>query len=411
MISSSIALSLMLLATAGDDGSADTWPQWRGPARDGQFTGPEWAMELGDESLAESWRVEDLGPSYSGPVVSGRRVFTTSTVGERDEVVTAFDRATGEKIWEVSWAGAMEVPFFAARNGSWIKSTPACDGEALFVAGMRDVLVCLSADTGEERWSLDLAKELETPNPDFGFVCSPLVEGEHVYVQAGMSFIKVDKRSGAIVWRSLTDAPGMHSQFSSPLMAEIAGRPQLLVQTREALVGVDPEQGGALWSIPVKTFRGMNILTPLVVGDSVFTAAYGGRAQRIEITAGENGFTAEQAWDSGSQGYMTSPVLIDGHAYFFTRSNRFTCLDLETGEERWTSPPTGDEYWSLIAQGERILALSNTGRLYLLAANPEEYQVLDEREVSEEESWAHLAAAGDQLFIRSQTSLIAYDWK
>jgi len=96
---------------------------------------------------------------------------------------------------------------------------------------------------------------------------------------------------------------------------------------------------------------------------------------------------------------------------FGTESCRALLVDVATGEERWTSPPTGDDYWSLIAQGQRILALSNTGRLYMLAANPEAYEVIDEVELTDEESWAHLAAAGEQLFVRSQNALIAFDWK
>ena len=131
----------------------------------------------------------------------------------------------------------------------------------------------------------------------------------------------------------------------------------------------------------------------------------------FSVTEGESGAQVEQAWNSGVQGYMTSPVIVDGHAYLFLRSNRFSCIDLETGEKRWTSPPTGDDYWSLAVQGDRILALSNTGVLRLVQADPEGYQVLSEREVAEAESWAHVAPAGDQVFIRTQESLIAFGWK
>ncbi len=38
------------------------------------------------------------------------------------------------------------------------------------------------------------------------------------------------------------------SAFSSPIIATIAGQRQLLVQTRERLVGVDEESGKELWS-------------------------------------------------------------------------------------------------------------------------------------------------------------------
>ena len=104
--------------------------------------------------LERLWRVE-LGPSYSGPIVYGPRVFVTETEDKRREVVRAFDRDSGAELWRTAWDGAMSVPFFAKANGDWIRSTPACDGEALFVGGMRDVLVCLEVETGAVKWRVD----------------------------------------------------------------------------------------------------------------------------------------------------------------------------------------------------------------------------------------------------------------
>ncbi|MHC5003608.1 MAG: PQQ-binding-like beta-propeller repeat protein [Planctomycetota bacterium] len=399
------------MPTAAAAEAGNTWTQWRGPARDGRFLGPTWPERLGDGRLERLWRVGDLGPSYAGPIVTADRVFSVETRGEADEFVRAFDRQTGRLLWETSWKGAMKVPFFAARNGSWVRSTPAFDGERLYVAGMCDVLVCLDGDSGETVWTVDFKDRFSTPVPSFGFVCSPLVTDEHVFVQAAGSLVKLDKRTGATVWRTLDDGGGMDSAFSSPTVATIHGRPQLLVQTRVRLCAVNPDTGELLWERPIKAFRGMNILTPAPVGDAVFTAPYGGRAQLLRVGRSEASFSAEQAWDNRVQGYMTSPVIIAGHAYFFTRSNRFVCLDLATGEEAWISGPTGDSYWSLVAQGDRILALSDTGRLRLIKASPAAYEVVDEAPVSEDQTWAHLAVAGQEIFIREQTGLVAYRWR
>jgi len=409
------------LATTSDDGpgrgrattlGSAPWTQWRGPTRDGQVGGTRWPERLSEDRLELLWRVDDLQDSYSGPIVGDDLVFTSETRDEEEEVITAYDRATGELVWTASWPGAMQVPFFAAKNGSWIRSTPAFDGERLYVAGMSDVLVCLDALTGEVAWTADFKERFGTPLPSFGFVCSPLVTDRHVYVQAGASFVKVDKRTGETVWRSLADPGGMMgSAFASPILATLAGQPQLVVQTRTALAGVDPENGDELWSREIPAFRGMNILTPTVHDGAVFTATYGGKARLLRIGAPDDGHEVTQEWENRVQGNMTSPVVIDGHAYLLNRSNRFTCIDLADGEVEWISPPTGDDYWSLVAQGDRILALANTGRLRLLAANPDEYTVVDEREVSEDDTWSHLAVSGDQLFIREQFGLAAWRWR
>ena len=137
------------------------------------------------------------------------------------------------QLWAAEWPGAMSVPFMAKRNGDWIRSTPAYDGQSVYVAGMRDVLVCLDAGTGAERWRVDFVEQFKSPLPAFGFVCSPLVVGDHVFVQAAAGFCKLDKRTGQVVWRILEDGGGMFgSAFSSPVLATVCGQEQLLVQTR-----------------------------------------------------------------------------------------------------------------------------------------------------------------------------------
>ncbi len=393
--------------------SASGWNQWRGPNRDGTLGGPAWPERLNADTLTPMWRVENLGPSYAGPVVNKAAVFTVETSESRVEVVRAFDRTSGDPLWQSQWEGAIKVPFFAAKNGSWVRSTPTCDGERIFAGGMRDVLVCLDAESGDVIWKVDFVERFGSPVPAFGFVSSPLVTADHVYVQAGAGFVKLDKRSGDTVWRVLVDDGGMDgSAFSSPTLATLAGREQLLVQTRAELCGVSADSGDVLWRRPIRTFRGMNILTPVVFEQRVFTSSYGGRSVLLDLAADDSGeLAATPVWDSAVQGYMTSPVVIEGCAYLFTRSNRFTCIELATGEVKWTSGPTGDEYWSLVAQGKRILALANTGMLRLIDADPEAYRVVDEIEIPDAPSWAHLAVAGDEVIIRGLHSLASYRWR
>ena len=130
-----------------------------------------------------------MGPSYSGPIVSGTRVFVTETRDESHEIVRTLDRATGEELWKVEWPGALSVPFFAKSNGSWIRSTPACDSVRLYVAGIRDVLVCLDVATGAELWRVNFVDKYNSPLPGFGTVCSPLLDAEHLYIQAAASVV------------------------------------------------------------------------------------------------------------------------------------------------------------------------------------------------------------------------------
>lgn len=387
----------------------ESWPQWRGPQRDGHHRGKRWPDRLAPNALQQLWSVA-LGPSYSGPVIVGDRVFTTQTKDKKYEVVHALDRRTGKELWQTSWEGSMTVPFFAAANGSWIRSTPAVDGNRIYVAGMRDVLVCLDTDTGREVWRFDFVQQFKTPLPSFGFVCSPLVDGEYVYVQAGASVVCLNKHTGAVVWRTLKDSGGMEdSAFSSPVIATVGGRRQLLVQGRHNLSGVDPTTGEVLWSRLVPSFRGMNILTPVVWNDSIFTSTYQNKSWLYRISQQSDRFSVSQVWENNAQGYMTTPVLIDDHVYLFLQNQRFTCIDLKTGERKWTSGTYG-KYCSLVAQGDKILALDQRGILMMIRANPNQFELLGSVKVSDEETWAHLAVCDDELYIRGLNTLTAYRW-
>lgn len=389
---------------------AETWPQWRGPTRDGFVRGTAWPASLSPDHLQLVWHA-DLAPGYPGPIVAADRVFVAETKDQKREIVRALDRKTARELWVAEWPGAMSVPFMAKRNGDWIRSTPAYDGQALYVAGMRDVLVCLDAGTGAERWRVDFVEQFQTPLPAFGFVCSPLVVGDHVFVQAAAGFCKLDKRTGQVVWRVLPDGGGMFgSAFSSPVLATLCGQEQLLVQTRQKLVGVAPESGQVLWSREIPAMLGMNILTPTVRGDTIFTSAYGGGSQLLEIKKEAGGFQAETVWKTALQGYMSTPVVIDRYAYLHLRNQRFTCVDLTTGEQKWTTQPYG-QYWSLVAQHDRILALDQRGELLLIQATPEKFDLLDTRKISDQETWGHLAVSGEDVFVRELQGISAYRWK
>lgn len=401
------------LSTIKEKSSAtQDWNQWRGPNRDGQIGGVPWPESLAENYLEPIWHAK-LGPSYSGPVVSTDAVFVTETRDKSHELVRALSRVDGKELWKAEWQGAINVPFFAKSRGDWIRATPAYDGKNLFVAGMRDVLVSFDAKTGKEQWRVDFSKQFNSPLPEFGLVCSPLIDGNALYIQASNAIVKLNKNTGKTIWRTLEGENNIMSNgaFSSPLLAEVAGAKQLIVQTREELVGLDPETGKTLWKQMVPSFRGMNILTPVVFGDAIFTSSYQNKSWLYRLTKGANGIAVEQAWENTAQGYMSTPVVIDGHAYLHLGNQRFTCINLKTGERTWTSGKPFGKYASLVAQRDRILALDERGILLLIKANPKEFELLSERQISEDETWAHLAVSGNELFVRELNGLAVYRWQ
>jgi outer membrane protein assembly factor BamB len=165
-----------------------------------------------------------------------------------------------------------------------------------------------------------------------------------------------------------------------------------------------------LRSQDIPAMLGMNILTPSMRGDTIFTSAYGGGSQLLEIKRQANGFQATTAWKTAWQRYMSTPVVIDRYAYLHLRNQRFTCVDLTTGDKKWTTEPYG-QYWSLVAQGDRIVALDQRGELLLICATPEKFDLPDSRKIREQETWGRLAVCGEQVFVRELNGVSAYHWK
>lgn len=383
------------------------WTQWRGPNRDG-ISNLQWPDTLSNNKLIEE-RSIDLQPSYSGPIVVGDTVFVTETENKQNEVVKAIRISDGKEIWRTSWAGAMKVPFFAASNGSWIRATPTWDNGKLYVGGIKDVLVCLNGETGEVIWKRDFPADSGSSVPSFGYVSSPMIDGDFLYAQAGGCFQKINKETGETVWKSLNDGGGMYgSAFSSPRIATLAGKRQAVVLTRTTLNGVDLESGAKLWSQEIPAFRGMNIVTPTIVDNGVFLSTYRNTSQFFEVTSNGDTFAINEKWKVPQAAYMSTPVVVDGHAYMRLQNQRFCCMDLKTGEAKWRTKPYG-KYASLIVAGDKIMALDERGDLMLFKANPEKFELVDARKVADD-SWAHLAATKDRIFIRDLNALKIFKW-
>lgn len=395
-------------ASEADPSAAAAWNQWRGPNRDGTVAGSDWPEDLSGLELL--WRI-DLGKGYSGPLVVGDWVYVTESADRDTEAVRALSRTDGKTVWSLSWPGRGRVPFFAARNGDWIRATPLHDGEAIYVGGMQEVLIKLDAETGKEIWRVDFPARFGTAIPEFGFVSSPLIDGDALFVQAANSIVKLDRHSGKTLWRQLQNSGDIYSSgaFSSPVVTDLAGRRQLLVQTREILYGLDPAAGDVLWEQPVPSFRGMNILTPVIHGNSVLTSTHRHGTYLFRISGAGEQYESRQIWQNKVQGYMSSPVVVDGHAYLHLGNGRLACLDLASGTESWISKPFG-KYWSLAVQQEKLLALDAGGELFLLRANPRELEVLDSRQIAAQSTWGHLAVSGNEIFVRELEAVTAYRW-
>ena len=217
------------------------WPGFRGRDRNGVVSGVELATDWTATPPELLWR-RGVGPGWSSFALAGGRLFTQEQRGE-DEVVSAYDAATGEPLW----LHGDKARFWEAMAGAGPRATPTYDAGWLYTVGAYGRLNALDPATGQVRWTRAVSVDTEAKPPDWGYASSPLVVDGLVVVQtgakAGNTVVAYDRGTGEPRWQ--TDAGG-HS-YSSAHLTELAGVRQLLILTGAGVASVAPADGALLW--------------------------------------------------------------------------------------------------------------------------------------------------------------------
>ena len=349
------------------------------------------------------WRQSTTGPGYSGIVVVDGLLYTMMQDGP-DEAVVCLDAATGEERWRYRYRAS-----FVSDQGSGPRSTPAVYDGLVYAVGATGLMHCLDARTGRPIWRRDLIGELGGRIPDWGVSFSPLVVGDLVFVMpggaGGRSVAALDRHSGAVRWQSLDDRPG----YASPVYATLAGQPQVLFFTAEALVSVEPQTGRLYWRFPWTTSMDCNIATPIVSDPYVFiSTGYGRGCALLRVVALPGGGAgAEVVYRSTAmRNHFSTPVLVGEYLYGFDET-RLTCMELATGRVRWHRG--GFRKGSLIACNDKLIVLGEYGKLALLAATPDGYRELARTRLCRHRTWTPPTLVAGRLFVRDEQEIMCLD--
>lgn len=260
--------------TATPSAQAD-WPDWRGPMRTGVSLDPLPPTLPDDPTpLFEI----PANPGYAAPVVAqGRLIWLEDR--ENRETVVCHDATTGKHLWSRSFAAAWGDEFEPGP-----RCTPVVDGDRVYVQSNQGEFACLKLNSGDVLWNFSFR--------DYGMVWisergsgigaatrrghtgSPVLDGDRIIVQVGSenraSLVAFDKISGKELWRSQSDL----AAYTSPMVGTLAGIRQVVTATCEGLLGVAVEDGALLWRVPFKTQANRNVLTPILHQETVTFASF-----------------------------------------------------------------------------------------------------------------------------------------
>jgi outer membrane protein assembly factor BamB len=395
------ALLLVLFLTLPFTAPAADWPQWRGPDRDGisNETGLLTSWPQGGPKVV--WRVSGLGVGYSSFSIVGGRMFTQGQRGKQ-EFVLALDVKTGNKLWETVTSRDFEND-----RGSGPRGTPTFDNGKLYAMTGEGTVVCLDAATGKILWQVDSVRQFGGSVPHWGYSESPLIDGDRVIVMPGgrgASLVSLDKRTGAVQWKTGNDPAG----YSSAILADVGGSKQVIVLSGQSAFGVQESTGELLWRYNKIANNVANIATPIYHDGAVFlSSAYDTGCALLKLNP--KGMQ-EVYFNRDMMNHYSSSILLDGVLYGYSNA-LLTAMDFKTGKQLWRNRSVGKG--SVTYAEKHLYALGEDGMVGLIEASPDAYKEVSRFEYQKGSlpSWSPLVISDGRMYLRDQDNLTSYDIK
>ncbi len=339
----------LTLSVATNPLTAEDWPQWRGAERLAIWDETGIVDELPD-ALKVTWRVPIRG-GYAGQAVAGGRVFVTDWVEDpasrtRDgtERLLALDEETGAVLWTHEWSATYRMLMASYAIGP--RATPTVDGDRVYVLGATATgrLFCVDVDDGVVIWQKDYAADYDSSIPTWGTSSPPLVDGDRLIAVVGgkpdAMVVAFDKQTGDEVWRSIETAGEMG--YSPPIIFEAGGVRQLFSWHPSALASRDPETGAFHWSQAWEAGAGMAIAMPFKSGDYLLVSQLYNGSMMMRLN--QDRPAATMLWKGKGRSpdaprrlhsAIMTPLVIGDSIYGLDVNGELRMLDARTGEQVW----------------------------------------------------------------------------
>lgn len=343
--------------TSGD------WPWWRGYNRDGKTTDQSTYPLKWSETENVAWKVRVPGRGNSSPIVVGDRVFLTTAEKSRGvQSVLCYDRRDGRLRWRSDvHQGSLGEP--GHTDNTHASASAACDGERVFAVFLfgKDVFVTALNLNGERLWQTHVGKNTS----DWGLAASPTVYKELVLLSSDSAkdgFVAaLNRRTGRIWWRKARSAS---DSYTSPVIAKISGRDQLLLAGGDHVIACDPMTGEQLWSKKCVT----EVMCGTLAWDGNTVFASGGWPERVTVALNAGSDSAEVKWTNNTKIYVSSMLVHDGCLYG-SYDAILHCLDTKTGKRNWKVRISADSYGSPVLAGGNLYIPTRDGKVHVFKPN------------------------------------------
>ncbi len=303
-------------------------------------------------SIAGSGKKQRLAAS---PVVGGGKLYAMGT----DGVVSAFDAASGARLWSQSFTVKGDASSSVYGGGA-----SYADGKIFVTTGVGEV-ASLDAATGKQLWKVKPAGPLRgSPTIAFGSVYVMTIDNQVVSLNAA---------DGVLQWNE-TGATGQTGVFG--VAAPAAGQGTVITgYSTGELVAYRYENGRQLWADALartSLSTSVGVLTdidadPIIDRGRVFALGQGGRMAAYELVSGQ------RIWELNLAGIST-PAVAGDWIFTLTDDAKLLCIARSNGKVRWVQQLTrwhkeekksGAVFWTgPVLAGDRLWFANSDGQMY-----------------------------------------------
>jgi outer membrane protein assembly factor BamB len=389
--------------------AADNWPQWRGPDGGAAGADGEYPVKFSADD-GVTWKVALPGPGSSSPAVWGDQIFVTCVIDGQDAVVCY--GMDGKEQWQETLGESREPKH---RNGSGSNPSPTTDGEHLVVYYKSGRLACLN-QAGEKQWQVNLQEKYGKDTLWWDLGSSPIIAGKNAVVAVmheGEGYlVAFDLATGDVVWkqdRTYQRPEESDQAYTTPQLVNVDGRDVIVTWGADHLTMHDAATGEL-----VRSREGFNpdnegmwrVIASAPVHDGVAIVPWG-RGKFLSGIRLDGEPENDELWvKQGVGADVPTPAVQDGMAYVLGDDGRVWCLDVRTGEERWSGrlPRSKDKYYASPAvAGGKLYCANEGGKVFVVDAGGA-FDVLAENDMGEKIIATPAPVRGD-LLIRGETHL------
>lgn len=408
------ALALVAAVALGSmnstDAAAESWTEFRGPTGQGHSQAKRLPTEWSDTQNVV-WKRVIPGSGWSSPVIEKGRLYLTDAVPSAESSspslqVLCLDTTTGEPIWNTEvFAPVAGAQKRIHQKNTDASATPILRDNRVYVHFGHLGTACLDL-AGKILWRNDSIKY----SPVHGNGGSPALVGDLMVFSCDGSndpfVVALDCKTGEVRWKTpRTGTPQKRFSFSTPLVINVQGEPQIISPGSGAVFAYSPKDGTELWR--ARYGEGYSVVPRPVFGHGmVFLSSGFDRPSTMAIKVDGRGDVTDThiAWTNARSAPNTPSMLLDGkELYFVSDSGIATCADALTGTVHWSERLGGNFSASPILAGGRLYFQNEEGVGFVVQAG-KTYQLLSRNDLKER-TLASPSVDGDALYLRGEKNL------